>query len=133
MVVFIHDMEILKKYKPLHYEYYLSKIDKYLGNHDNVESWIKEMGEADLLVWLQILHHLKSNNMVYFEQSSKLLTLLIRLFMLELNAEIDKIELTNSQIKSLVNRFEHIVTWEYGYRCEIKKERIEYTLLKDVK
>ena len=70
--------------------------------------------------------------MVYFEESCKLITVLIRLFILELDVDTDTIKLSNNQIISLINRFEHIIKWEYSYRNDIKDERIEYTLLKDV-
>lgn len=126
-------MEIIRKYKVSHYSYYLPKIEKVIGNHTNIETWVKDMGMSDILIWLQALGYLKQNSYQYFEQASKVITLLIRFFMVELDIEENYISLTNSQLDALVRRFDHILKTEYAYRNEIRKERTEYTLLKDVK
>ena len=132
MLVFICKMEIVKKYKPTHYTTYLPKIEKIIGKHTNIGTWVKSMGMSEILIWTQILEYLKTNNYQYFEPTSKLITLLIKFFMLELDVDEDNIKLTNTQLYSLIDRFEHIIKCEYAYRNDTKDKRIEYTLLKDV-
>jgi len=126
-------MEIIRKYKNSHYIYYLSKIEKEIGNNNSIETWVKGMGMSEILIWIQATEYVKTDNYRYFEQACKVITLLIRFFMIELDLEENVMSLTNTQIGSLIYRFEYILKTEYAYRNNIKDKRTEYTLLKDVK
>ena len=87
-------MDILKKYKPSHYNYYLSSADKYISKHKNIGTWIRFMSLPDILVWIETLENAKKDNPVYFEENAKFVTVLIRLFILILNHKLNRIEKT---------------------------------------
>ena len=66
------------------------------------------------------------------EESFVFITLVIRLFILELDIEENKIKLTNNEIVKLLLRFEHSIKTEYAYRTNVIDDRDKHTLLVDV-
>jgi len=123
-------MEFLKKYNPQHYTYYLSKVEKIIDNHTDLNKWVKHLGTDDLLVWSKVYNHFNLNTPEFYEESALLITLVIRLFMLELDVE-NRLKLNNQQIKKLLVRFQYAIEMEYAIRKAEKKVNIKYSLIKD--
>lgn len=126
-------MESVKKYTPDHYEHYLDKVDELLEGHRNIDSWTRGLSDENILIWMSALRRVKINDPIYFQEIAIVLTLLIRLFVLEL--DISTIfELKNSEIQKLVNRFDYILKREFAFRKQIiSSNKKKYTLLKDIK
>lgn len=122
-------MEFLNKYSPKHYKSYLSSINKILGNHNNVHTWVKSLGTTGILSWLKMITFFEKNNIALFHESSTVVTITIRLFILELDVKDAK--LTNKEIKQLVNRFQKVLATELAYRKDIINKTPKFTILKD--
>lgn len=126
-------MESIKKYTPDHYDYYFHKAEKLLDGHANIDSWVRSLTEENILIWMSALRRVKTNDDVYFQEIAIFITILIRLFALELDISIN-LELKNSEIEKLVNRFDYAIKREYAARKDILgSTKRKYTLLKDIK
>ena len=121
--------EFLKKYNLKHYKYYLSIVDKRIGEHDDLHKFIKSLGTHDILVWLKSLALAKEEPIAFFEESCILLTLVIRLFCMEL--DIKEVQLSNKEIIKLLERFEKALKTELAFRKEVIKNHPKYSIIKD--
>lgn len=131
-------MEFLKKYQPKHYKNYISRVDDYLSrytkDYSGIDSWVKSLAKKDVVSLNKSMRYLLRNNKVYFEESAILMTMIIRLFMIELDVDGNSIKLSNKELKKLVWRFDRVIREELEYRMSIKgnrKNKNSYTLLKD--
>ena len=125
-------MNYIVDYQPTHYKFYLKKCEKILDNSNDIDTWIKTISLKHNIVWIKAIKNLKKNVSNFNEESSILITLVICLFMLELDIENNEIKLSNTEIKKLLLRFEQIVRLEYGYKRELlPREGHKHTLLKD--
>lgn len=124
-------MEILKKYKPEHYSYYCDKVNNLINNNKEISYWVKKQNKTKLELWVKKIDLLKANSDEYFEDIIILITLAIRFFILELGLKENRIELKNSEIEKIINRFEYIVKSEFAFKQKIITKRKKYTLLKD--
>ena len=127
---YLYIMEFLNKFNQKHYKNYLSIVNKTLGNYNNVHTWVKSLGTADILLWLKMITFFEKNNAAFFNESSTIVTITIRLFILELDVEDAK--LTNKEIKQLVTRLQKVLATELAYRKDIINKTPKYTILKDV-
>lgn len=125
-------MNIIKKYKPKHYDNYYKKVIKITGKYKDINGWLKYLSIDDMLVWLKTLMNAEKDNSLYLEENFIFITLVIYLFILELDVEENGIKLTNKEIINLIKRFEFCLNAEYSYRTNITNERLKYTLLKNL-
>lgn len=124
-------MEFIKKYNPKHYNYYLKKAEGYMNEYTTINAWIKNLYDEELVIWICNLTMLENDDSNYYEENSILLTILIKIFITELDVETDKIGLKNSEIEKLVLKFKHILSREYSNRKKIGVYKNEkYSLLK---
>lgn len=124
-------MEILKKYTPKHYNSYLSIVNKIIGDYVDLHKWIKSLGTNDLLVWLKSIANIENNNNTFFEESSIVITLVIKMFCLEL--DVDHVNITNREIRKLILRLKFALKTELAYRKNVLDKTPTYTILKDIK
>lgn len=125
-------MEFLKKYKPKHYSNYIDRVDKYIKTHKSIHSMVKSLGLKDIEYLIKSVKFVYSNNPIYFEESAILITILIRMFILELDIDEHQIELKDSDIMKLIYRFDGIIKNEYAVRKEIiEPSEKKYSLLID--
>lgn len=123
-------MKFIKKYDPKHYNYYLDKIMVFIGKHKDINSWIKSLSDAEVIIWSCNIKLLEDNCDEYYEEASQLITLVIKFFMIELDINDQNIELKNSKIKDLIKKFKHNLYREYSNRNNIHEyKEEEYTLL----
>lgn len=125
-------MTSIKYYNSDHYDFFLEKANILIKNYNDVDSWVRNLTDEELVVWLKTLKKLKKNDLEYFQETSIFLTVIIRLFILELDVQT-KIKLTNNQILRIIKRFEYVISMEYGYRKRYFNGTNKYTLLKDLK
>lgn len=125
-------MDIIKKYKPEHYDSYQKKITKIVGEHRDINTWLRHLGLSDMMIWLKTLLNTKKDHPLYLEENFIFITLIIRLFVLELDIDENKIKLSNDEILKLIQRFEHSINTEYAYRTNVIDDRDKHTLLVDV-
>ena len=118
-------MEFITKYTPKHYKSYVSVADKIVDKHTDLHKWVKSLGTKDILIWLKSIAHLENNSLGFFEESSIVITLVIRLFCLEL--DIESAQLTNKEITKLIQRVKYSLRTELAYL----KETLEKTPLYD--
>ena len=125
-------MDIIKKYKPEHYEFFQKKIEIILSGHKNIDSWVCELKSYEIIFWIKILRDLFDNNPYFIEEYYITITLIIKLFMLELDVETKTIKLKNNEIKKLIKRFYKIICSEYLHKTKVKVKdsNSEFTLLK---
>lgn len=121
--------DFLKKYDPKHYKHYLYIINKKIGEYQNVHKYIKSLGTQDILFWLKSLDIIEEKSISFFEQCTVLVTLVIRLFILEL--DIEDVQLTNKEIIKLIKRYRKALKIELSYRKDVIDTTPTYTLLKD--
>lgn len=124
-------MEFLKKYTPKHYKSYLSIIAKIIGDHTDIHKWVKSLGTNDILIWLKSIAHLENNSVGCFEECSIVISLVIKLFCMEL--DIEDAKLSNKEITKFVQRFKTALRTELAYRKEVIDKTPIFTILKDVK
>lgn len=124
-------MKILKKYKPEHYKYYSDKVNGIISQTCDISKWVKKQSKTKLEIWIKKIDIINVDSDEYFEDIAIVISLIIRLFILELGLKEDKIELKNSEIEKLINRFEYIIKLEYAFKNKLIKRRKKYTLLKD--
>lgn len=122
-------IEYLKTYNPKHYDYFLPVVNKIIGDKLDIHKFIKSLGTNDILIWLKSISHIKKNNLGFFEESCVLTTLVIRLFVLEL--DIEDVKLTNKEIMKLIERFETSLKIELAYRKDTLDSTPTYTIIKD--
>jgi hypothetical protein len=122
-------IEFLKKYAPKHYNHYLPVIINKIGEQRDIHKFIKNLGSNDILIWLKAVSVLEKNSISHFEESTIVITLVIRLFILEL--DITDAKLTNKEIIKLVKRFKKSLTTELAYRKDIITKTPKYSILKD--
>jgi len=125
-------MKIVDIYLPEHYEFYLKNVNKHIGKHDDIESWIKNIRKSTLLIYLKCVGCFNKDCNIYIEERFFILTVIIRFFISELNVD-EQIKLNKKHILDLIRRFKDVLTLEYAYRENVIKKRINYTLLKDIK
>jgi hypothetical protein len=113
-------MEIIKKYKPKHYDTFLPVVNKMLGDNNNLHEWVKNLENRDIIVWLICIEHCEKEMMVFFHEIAILLTLVIRLVCIEL--DVETINLKNKEIKELIFRLKSVLQTELKFRNnEIKR------------
>lgn len=131
-------MRFLKKYTPLHYKMYLDNVDYYLNKNkkynDDINMWIKELDNSHLIFLSKSMSYLLNNSRLFFEESAIIMTLIIKLFMIELDLETQEIKLTINDLKKLILRFDKILKFELQLRMNKSTEyrNIIYTLVKDI-
>ena len=128
-------MDFLKKYKPKHYNNYLHIVDKEIDKlkNKNVHFWLKSLKDKDIFVLNKTVKNIITNNSLYFEESTILMTFLIRLFMLELQIDVDSISLSNKELKKIIKRFFLIINKEMNIRKNFENDNNDvYTLIKDI-
>ena len=123
-------MEFLKKYDPKHYKIYLPIVNKVIGDHTDLHRWIKSLGTNDILIWLKSIALLEQESHAFFEECTILVTLVIRLFCLEL--DIDYVELKNAEITKFLERLKSSLKKELAYRKDVIDTTPTFTLLKDI-
>jgi len=123
-------MKFLIKYNSHHYSFYLTLAEKIIDNHTDLNKWVKDLGTDDLLIWSKTYNHLMNNESAFYQESALLVTLVIRLFILELDVD-NQIELSNYQIKKLLKRFQYAIEMEYAIRKSEKNVKIKYSLITD--
>jgi len=121
--------EFLKKYTPKHYKHYQSIVDKRIGNEGNLNKFVKGLGTPDILVWLKSISLMEEKHSSFFEEGCILTTFVIRILCLELDVEI--VELKNSEIIKLIERFEKALKLELAYRKDVIDSTPNFTILKD--
>lgn len=125
-------MKFVSRYKPSHYEFFLKTANKLIGNHTDIDSWVKSYTTEQLKVVLRVIDYLKIGNKLYLEECSKFITVSIRLFILELDLDTESVSLDDDKIINIVNRMETIIKSEYAYKSGfIKYIDRNYTLLSD--
>ena len=133
-------MEFLNKYEPKHYSNYIEVVDNYFCknymNKDSFNDWVKSLKERDIITLNKTMNFMIKNDEKYFEECAKLLTLIIRLFMLELDRNYNSIQLNNKEIKKIVYRFKKIIQTELVFRktntiLDLKEPK-PYSLLSDM-
>lgn len=122
-------MDFLKKYNSKHYKHYLPIIDKKIGMYQNIHLFIKSLGTNDILFWLKYVALIEEKNVPFFEECTVLVTLVIRLFILEL--DIEDVQLSNNEIIKLLKRFKKSLKIELSYRKDIIETTPKYTIIKD--
>lgn len=123
-------MEAIKRYSSDHFNHYLEKAEELIDGSEDVDQWIKKVNDKNLLIWLTTLRRLKNDDNIFFQEIAIFLTVLIKLFILELGIN-DSIKLNDDEIKKLVSRFEYVIKREYANRHDIEyKSTTKYTLLK---
>ena len=122
-------MNFIKKYTPTHYNHFIKKANKIIGKYNNTNELIINSNDNELFIWFKTIKYLNNDKDIYFEECSILLTLIIRLFILELDIDDNKIELTNNKIIELIQKFENIIKIECGYRKNINVNKTNYSLL----
>jgi hypothetical protein len=125
-------MELLKVYKTKQYNNNIKKLKAILVDGINeVNDFLRQQPLNKLRIWVKITDYTIADNPNYKSESFLLITLVIRLFAMEL--DVDNVSLKNSEIVKLLIRFSKILKIEYSYRAEvINKKPKHYTLLKDV-
>lgn len=125
-------MNYIEDFQPTHYSFFVKKCKKIIGDCTDINCWVKNISVNENIIWIKTVKNLKKNKKDFNVESSTLISLVILLFMLELDVEDEKVELSNKEIKKLINRFEKIVRLEYGMKQNLMK-RGDYihTLLKD--
>lgn len=132
MLVFIFDMELLKKYEIKNYDNNIKKLKTILtDNIHDVNDFIMQQPTGKLRIWIKITDYTIADNQNYRSESYLLITMIIKLFSLEL--DVENVSLSNSEIIKLLKRFSKVIKFEYAYRNTlIKKKPKYYTLLKDI-
>ena len=123
-------MEFITKYTPKHYKSYVSVADKIVDKHTDLHKWVKSLGIKDILIWLKSIAHLENNSLGFFEESSIVITLVIRLFCLEL--DIESAQLTNKEITKLIQRVKYSLRTELAYRKDTLEKTPVFSILKDM-
>lgn len=123
-------MEFLKIYKPKHYDYFLPIAEKIINKKDDLNSWIRSLDTEVISIWLKTYKHLEKNNTTFFEESAIFVTVIIRLFMIELDVN-DDIKLSNKEIIKLINRFNFALKTELVYRKDMIKKTPKYSIIQD--
>jgi hypothetical protein len=122
-------MKFIEKFNQRHYGVYLEKIDKYIGKHKSINTWIKSLDDFDLIIWLNLIRIIENNNDEYYEEYSILLTIVINFFILELDID-QNIKLKNSFILKLFKNFKYSLYREYSNRNHIMDyNEEEYVLI----
>lgn len=126
-------MEYIADYQPKHYSYFLKKCEKLIEECKDIDCWAKNITEDDNILWIKTVKSFKNDLPEFAFESSMLITLVIALFILELDVQDNQVELTNSEIEKLILRFEKIMRKEFGYKhLKINRNGHTYTLLKDI-
>jgi hypothetical protein len=126
-------MNYITDYQPTHYSFFIKKCEKIINGCNDVDCWVKQLSIDENIIWIKTIKNLKKNEPDYNIESSTLITLTILLFMLELEVEDEKIQLSNGEIKKIIHRFEKILRKEYGYKKNIiNRKKYVHTLLQDV-
>ena len=123
--------DFLKKYNPKHYKYYLPVIDKKIGEHTDLNKFIKSLSTKDVLILLKSIALANQEPIAFFEESCIVTTLTIRLFCLEL--DISDVELKNAEILKLIQRLDQALKLELAYRKEKIKETPKFSIIRDIK
>ena len=124
-------MKFIKNYNSHHYTYYFKKIEQLIDKNKDINEWIKSLKDDKLNYWIYVIMSFEKNNTEYYEEISILITIVIRLFILELEIDGDQIKLKNSEIKKLVDKLKHSLYVEYSNRNKISTfVNKEYSLLK---
>ena len=125
-------MNYIEDFQPTHYSFFVKKCKKIIGDCTDIDCWIRTLSVDENIIWIKTVKNLKKNKKDFNVESSTLISLIILLFMLELDVEDEKIELSNNEIKKLIHRFEKIVRLEYGIKTNLlKRDDYTHTLLKD--
>ena len=125
-------MNFLKNFNPHHYEYYLNISETIRKESSDIDEWVRNLGIEDLTIILRTIKQTKLDNIIYFEESAIMMTLIIKLFICELNIETNQVLLNNIELKKIFDRFEKSVKKEYGIRKDIKiRNKKPYSLLKN--
>ncbi|NJO63482.1 MAG: hypothetical protein HC836_36390 [Richelia sp. RM2_1_2] len=122
-------MQVLKEYKSEHYDTYITNADAIISNYTDINELIIGITNKTLLLWLRASNIMTKNNNKYFEESAIMLTLVIKLFKMEL--AVEEIKLNDEQIEKIFNRFHKILKEEFLYRRKLPERKCVYTLLKD--
>ena len=124
-------MRFVKTFDQRHYKVYLGKIDDFTNGYTNVNNWVKNFGDQELNVWIQLINLLEEDSKEYYEEFSILLTILIKFFIIELDIEEEGVKLKNSQLEKIIMDFKYILYREYSNRNGIEDYiEEEYILLK---
>jgi len=125
-------MELLKKYEIKNYDNNIKKLKTILtDNIHDVNDFIMQQPTGKLRIWIKITDYTIADNQNYRSESYLLITMIIKLFSLEL--DVENVSLSNSEIIKLLKRFSKVIKFEYAYRNTlIKKKPKYYTLLKDI-
>ena len=124
-------MELLKKYAIINYDNNIKRLKKIIVNGiGELNDFIKNQSTSRLRVWIKMVDYTLADNQNYKTESYLLITLVIKLFTMEL--DVENVSLKNSEIMKLLKRFSKSIKFEYAYRSElINKKPKYYTLLKD--
>lgn len=135
--------DFLKKYSPKKYEESIPAVELYIRDDNNaydmsLDDWISNLTNKDIIALNKTMNYLVSNDSKYFEEVCVMVTMIIRLFMIELDLGKQGVKLTNIQIMKIIKRFMKILTIEMQRRMDMdekikKGEDLHYTLLKDIK
>lgn len=135
--------DFLKKYTPKKYEESIPAVELYIRDDNNaydksLDNWISNLTNKDIIALNKTMNYLVSNDSKYFEEVCVMVTMIIRLFMIELDLGKQGVKLTNIQIMKIIKRFMKILTIEMQRRMDMdekikKGEDLHYTLLKDIK
>ena len=125
-------MELLKKYEIKNYDNNIKKLKTILtDNIHDIDDFIKQQPTGKLRIWIKITDYTIADNQNYRSESYLLITMVIKLFSLEL--DVENVSLSNSEIIKLLKRFSKVIKFEYAYRNTLIKKRPKYyTLLKDI-
>lgn len=123
-------MRFIKKFDQNHYKVYLSKINLYVRDMITIDEYVKSLSDRELKIWIALIEIFEFDDKEYYEEMSMLLTIIIRFFIIELNVDLNKIELKNSQINKIFLNFKYIIYREYSNRNNISnyKKEVYYLL-----
>lgn len=125
MEVFI-DMYLIKKFNEKHYNFYSDKADNYLKNYVDIVSWKKKLRNDDLLIWIRFIYLIENNCYEYYGEISIGLTILIKMFKIELGIEDQNIEISYSNLEKIIQNFKKIIYSEYSNRKNLLNEKINF-------
>ena len=119
-------MKLIKKFKEKHYNFYSDKADNYLKNYVDIISWKKKLSNDELLIWIRFIYLIENNCYEYYGEISVGLTILIKIFKIELGIEDQNIEISYSKLEKIIQNFKKIIYSEYSNRKNLLDKKLNF-------
>lgn len=112
-------MKNLNKYKLKDYYYYEDHANHLLNSCYDLNSWLEKKTIKELEIWMMMLIYINDNEILFLEESKISLTLIIKLYILEMDIDLNILKIDNKTKKKLIDIFEHRLISFYSKKKNI--------------